>query len=150
VDASYGVHADYKSHTGATISLGGGVVDAKSSKQKLNSKSSTEAELIAVSDYLSKLIWTRNFLIEQGYTDIGPVILQQDNMSAIALAEKGYSTSDKTRHINVRYFFIKNYIESGQVIVIHHPTDSLLADLLTKPLVGNRFFILRTVLLGEE
>jgi hypothetical protein len=149
VDASCGVHADFKSHTGGTISLGGGVVDAKSSKQKLNSKSSTEAELIAVSDYLSKLIWTRNFLIEQGHTEVGPVILQQDNMSAIALAEKGYSSSDKTRHINIRYFFIRDRIVSGEIEVVHEPTDTMLADMLTKPLVGARFITLRTVLLGE-
>jgi hypothetical protein len=149
VDASYGVHADFRSHTGGTISLGGGSVDAKSTKQKLNSKSSTEAELIGISDYLSRLIWTRNFLIEQGYSDIGPVILQQDNQSTIALAQKGFSTSDKTRHINLRYFFIKDRVDSGEVFIVYEPTDTMLADMLTKPIVGARFYQLRTLLLGE-
>ena len=50
IDASFGVHMDFKSHTGIAIVIGKGVIFAKSTKQKLNSKSSTEAELIAVSD----------------------------------------------------------------------------------------------------
>ena len=54
VDASYAVHKDFKSHTGAVISLGQGPVYVKSTKQKINSKSSTEAEIVAVSDALSR------------------------------------------------------------------------------------------------
>ena len=52
IDASYAVHPDMKSHRGATTSFGRGVIGTKSSKQKLNTKSSTEAELVGVSDYL--------------------------------------------------------------------------------------------------
>ena len=53
VDASYGVHVDGKSHTGANITLGKGTIYAKSSKQMVMSKSSTEAELIVLSDSAS-------------------------------------------------------------------------------------------------
>jgi hypothetical protein len=66
VDASYGVHIDGKSHTGTAITLGKGAVYAKSGKQKVVSKSSTEAELIGLSDSASQIIWTRDFLIGQG------------------------------------------------------------------------------------
>ena len=52
IDASYGVHADMKSHTGRTTSLGLGTIPNKSSTQKLNVKSSTEAEIVAASEYL--------------------------------------------------------------------------------------------------
>ena len=55
VDASYAVHRDMKSHTGGVISLGHRIFHHKSSKQKLNTKSSTEAELVGTSDYLA---WT--------------------------------------------------------------------------------------------
>ena len=66
VDASYGVHADGKSHTGMTISVGRGPVVAKSTKQKLTTKSSTEAELVGLSDSTSAIIGVRNFLEAQG------------------------------------------------------------------------------------
>jgi hypothetical protein len=67
VDASYGVHPDMRSHTGGVLSLGRGVIMSKSSKQKLNTKSSTEAELVGASDYLPSTIWAKMFLGEQGY-----------------------------------------------------------------------------------
>jgi hypothetical protein len=110
VDAAYGSHADTKGHTGMAITIGKGTVNAKSTKQKLVSKPSSEAELIGLSDLTSQVIWTRDFLIHQGY-EMGAVDIMQDNKSTIMLAEKGRSTSEKTRHINIRYFFQRNSIE---------------------------------------
>jgi len=149
VDASYGVHQDMKSHTGGVISLGKGPVYVTSAKQKLMSKSSTEAELIGVSDVLSQVIWTRDFLLAQGY-EVGPAKLYQDNESTIALAEKGYSTNSKTRHIAIRYFFVKDRIDAGEVALEHLPTEQMLADMLTKPLQGTLFRKLRSELLNWE
>ena len=149
IDASYGVHQDMKSHTGGVISLGRGPVYVTSAKQKLMSKSSTEAELIGVSDVLSQVIWTRDFLLAQGY-DVGPAKLYQDNESTIVLAEKGYSTNSKTRHIAIRYFFVKDRIDAGEVALEHLPTEQMLADLLTKPLQGTLFRKLRSELLNWE
>ena len=103
IDCSHGVHADGKGHTGSVISLGKGAVFAKSSKQKLVSKSSTETELIGLTDDSSQVIWTRNFLIHQA-TKVPPATIFQDNQSTLALVDKGRSTSARTRHINVRYF----------------------------------------------
>jgi hypothetical protein len=67
VDASYAVHRDMKSHTGGVVSFGTGAAMSKSSKQKLNTKSSTEAELVGASDYLPHAIWAKKFLEAQGY-----------------------------------------------------------------------------------
>jgi hypothetical protein len=151
VDAAYGVHADGKSHSGASISLGAGAVHVKSSKQKIVSRSSTEAELIAVTDATSQIIWTRNFLSEQGY-DMHEAIINQDNRSTIAMAERGRSTSERTRHIDIRHFFIKDRIESGEVKLEYLPTEEMIADILTKPLQGALFRKLRSKLmnLNEE
>ena len=66
VDAAYAVHADMKSHSGAILSLGNGCVYSKSNKQKINTKSSTEAELVAASDMSGQILWTLYFLEEQG------------------------------------------------------------------------------------
>jgi hypothetical protein len=63
IDASYAaVHPKMKSHNGGAVSFGTGAALSKSSKQKLNTKSSTEAELVGASYYLSFPIWAKNFL----------------------------------------------------------------------------------------
>jgi len=148
-DASYGVHADGKSHTGLYITLGRGGVFVRSSKQKIVTKSSTEAELVGLSDSLGQAIWTRDFLIGQGYV-MGPATLFQDNMSTITLANKGRSTSDRTRHIHIRYFFVKDRVNSGEVKIEYKHTKMMLADLLTKPLQGDLFRVMRKELLNWE
>jgi hypothetical protein len=104
------VYSDFKSHTGAVISLGSGPIFVKSTQRKLNSKSSTEAELVGVSDALTQIFWTRDFLMEQGY-DVPAVELKQDNMSTITMGANGRSTSAKTRHIATRFLFIKDRVD---------------------------------------
>ena len=148
IDASHGSHPNFKGHTGGLISLGHGVVHAKSSKQKLNSKSSTETELIGLSDYLSQVLWIRNFLIAQGYINLEPAIVFQDNISTITMVHKGKHIGESTRHINIRYFFIKHYLETKEVILEYLPTESMIADIMTKPLQGALFKTLRAKLLN--
>jgi hypothetical protein len=138
VDASFGVHGDYKSHTGAMISLGAGPIWAKSSKQKINSKSSTEAELIGLSDAVSQVIWTRDFLIAQGHA-MEPATVFQDNLSTISLATNGSAKAERTRHIAIRFFFIKDRIEAKELTLKHLGTDEMISDMLTKPLQGDKF-----------
>ena len=82
-DASFAVHPDYKSHTGITATLGKGAVQTISSKQKLNTASSTEAELVAANEAVGPAQWMRQFLLEQGYTC--NTTIYQDNTSAILL-----------------------------------------------------------------
>ena len=62
VDASFVVHLDFRSHTGTTMTMGNGAMLVKSSKQKLNSRSSTEAELIGVNDAITMILWTKLFM----------------------------------------------------------------------------------------
>ena len=149
IDASYGVHSDYKSHSGICISFGKGVVYAKSTKQKLNSKSSTEAEMIAVSDGLGHVLWLRNFLLCQGY-DLPPATIFQDNQSAISLFANGKcSSSLRTRHIAIRFYFVKDRVEQKEVKIEFLGTDSMVADLLTKPLQGAKFVKMRVAMMGN-
>jgi hypothetical protein len=149
VDASYGVHADLKSHTGGIITLGDGAVWSKSTRQKLNTKSSTEAELVAAADVCSQVIWTRDFLLEQGYK-VGPASLMQDNTSTIHLISNGSSNAEKTRHISIRFFWMKDRIESNEIEIAYCPTADMVADVLTKPLQGDTFRQLRRRLLNWE
>ena len=68
INASYAVHPNMRSHTGATMTLGKGCPYSISSKQKVNTRSSTEAELVGVNDGMALVLWTRLFLEAQGYT----------------------------------------------------------------------------------
>ena len=88
IDASYAVHEDMKGHTGATLSLGKGAIYSGSWKQRLVSRSSTESELIGVYDVLPQVLWTKQFLEEQGCLDTTTVVYQ-DNTSSILLERNG-------------------------------------------------------------
>ena len=147
IDASFAIHHDMKSQTGAAILLGQGVTYVKSSTQQLNSKSSTEAELIALTDASCHVIWVRDYLICQGY-NIGPATIYQDNMSTMALVKKGYSTASNTRHINIRYVFIKDRVDNEELKIEYLPTEDMIADFFTKPLQGELFRKLRDKILG--
>lgn len=74
----------------------------------------------------------------------------QDNMSTIQMAKNGRSTSDRTRHVNIRYFFVKQYLDDGTMNISHCPTLDMIADILTKPLQGEHFEKLRDLLLGYQ
>ena len=78
-NAAFAVHPDMKSHTGGILMMGRGALHSVSRKQKLNTKSSKEAELVVADDILSDLLWTQNFLKEQGYTSKSTVLLQDNN-----------------------------------------------------------------------
>jgi len=149
VDASYAVHPDMKSHTGGCMSFGLGVLMAMSTKQKLNTKSSTEAEVVGAADYIGYLVWLRMFLEEQGYT-IKENIFYQDNMSAMKLETNGRMSSGKnTRHIDIKYFFAKDRVDTEGINIVHCPTEQMLADFFTKPLQGALFRKFKAVLLGH-
>ena len=148
VDAAYAVHADMRSHTGGLMSLGTGVFNSKSIKQKLNTKSSTEAEVVGASDYLPFTIWTKRFLKAQGY-NLDTNIYYQDNESAIKMETNGRkSCGEKSRHIDIRYFFIKDVIKREGIDIKHCPTDLMLADYFTKPQQGKLFKTMRDIIMG--
>jgi hypothetical protein len=148
VDASYATHGDCRGHTGATMSLGRGSVIGMSKKQKLNTKGSTECELVGVDDASPQMLWTRYFVEEQGY-GVEASMLNQDNLSAILLEKNGKASSCKRiKHINVRYFFIKDRIGSGEITVKHCPATEMLADHFTKPLQGTMFLKCRAEIQG--
>ena len=101
------MHCDMRSHTGGAMSLGKGVIYGTSTCQKLNTRSSTEAELVTVDDCMSQVLWTRYFFDAQGY-NINDCMVYQDNKSAILLEKNGRASSSKrTRHINIRYYFVQ-------------------------------------------
>ena len=95
VDVSFAVHPDMRSHTGAVMTLGQGAIQSISTEKKVNTRSSTEAELVAVDDVMAQILWTKNFLEAQG-VPVTDTILYQDNKSTIILAKNGRESAGNT------------------------------------------------------
>ena len=148
VDASYAVHEDMKSHTSGVITFGHGGIACKSAKQKLVTKSSTEAELVGASEYLPSTIWVQYFLQAQGFPH-HTSYFEQDNQSTICLERNGHaSASQRSCHINIQYFFIIDCLNTDNITLRYCQTEHMLADFLSKLLQGSQFCKFRNVLLG--
>ncbi len=102
------------------------------------SKSSTEAEVIAASDGCNYLLSLMEFINFQTGRE-GKARLYQDNTNAIHLKKNGKSSSNKTKHMKIWYFWIKDKVASGELEIQHLPSNSMWADMLTKPLQGELF-----------
>jgi hypothetical protein len=140
-----------KSHTGAKLSLGKGSVYSTSVRQKLNTKSSTEAELlVGVDDVMPQVIWTRYFLEAQGY-GVRESKIYQDNQSLMLMEKNGRASSSKqTRHIKIRYFFVADRVQSNEVTIEYCPTGEMNSDFFAKPLQGILFKKFRNDILNCE
>jgi hypothetical protein len=108
-----------------------------SSKQKINTKSSCEAELVGVDDALPTVLWTLQFLKAQGFA-VTDNVIYQDNQSTILLENNGTKSSGK-RARDIRYFFITDRVDKKEVRVEYCPTEVMRADPHTKPLQGRLF-----------
>jgi hypothetical protein len=124
VDASYAIHDDMKSHTGGVISFGMGGLICKSSKQKLNTKCSKEAEVVGASDYLPNTLWVQMFMAAQGYP-INKTHFEQDNESAIQMEKNGRASAvPRSRHIRLKARSKNGPTRTGHIQVDRHlPSD---------------------------
>lgn len=141
-DAAHAVMRDFKSVTGGAIVVGtgGGTVYAKSSKQSIVAKSSTECEYIACSDVASQVIHVRNLLTSFGIPQ-PPAVIFVDNESAIRIVKNGRAKAMLTRHIGIRRAWISERCEEEphreqELEIAYCSTGYQVADVLTKPLTG--------------
>ena len=138
-DAVFAVHLDCKSHTRAMMTVGKDRVTNISRKQKLDTRSSTTAELAAADDAVVMTLWTMLFLEAQGHR-ICKNTLCQDNESTVLLEENGKrSSSNQTRHLNIRCVFLTNQVKRKNISIKHCPTDDMNRDCMSKPLQGKKF-----------
>jgi hypothetical protein len=71
-------------------------------------------------------------------------------MSTLHLLDKGKIASNNTRHVNIRYFWVRDRVQNGELKFVYTPTEEIVADVLTKPLQGERFTKLRAMLLNMD
>ena len=150
IDAAFAVHDNKRSHTGAATTFGIGVFASDSKMQRLNTTSSTESELVALGEYLPRVVFIHLFMEAQGYP-LEDNIICRDNESAIKLEINGRkSCSKRSHHIDIRYFYVKDLIDKNIVKIQYCPTEKMLADFFTKPLQGNLFRYFRSFILGHR
>ena len=150
IDGAFAVHDNMRSHTGAYMTFGKGMVDGSCTGQKINTTSSTEAEVVAIHDNMGAILWARYFLDAQGYP-LKPSEIHQDNLSSMLLETNGRGSSGKrTRHMNIRYFFVADVQRRNHVNIVHCPTDEMIGDFFTKPLGGSKFRRFRNIIMNID
>lgn len=143
-DADYANCPDTrKSISGYCFSLGSGMVSWATRKQKTVSLSSCEAEYIAAAEACKECTWLRSLLEALGLCQPSPTPLLCDNQSSITLA-RDPSFHARVKHINVKYHYIRECIELGELYIHWVNTKDNIADAFTKALDPKAFFRLRT------
>ncbi|GJR22010.1 putative ribonuclease H-like domain-containing protein [Tanacetum coccineum] len=132
-----GASLDRKSTTGGCQFLGCRLVSWQCKKQTIVANSTTEAEYIAASKCCAQVLWLQNQLLNYGYNFMKTKI-HMDNESAICVVKNPDSHS-KTKHIEIRYHFIRDSYEKRLIEMVKIHTDYNVADLLTKAFDVTRF-----------
>ena len=134
VDASSAVHPDFKSHIGVIMMWVTGTTKSGSTKQKLNTISRMESEVVGVENMVSMILWTKLFIEDQGYK-VENNIFYQDNKSSILLETNGHKISGtRSQEMNISHFFITDQVEKGNVEIENGSTDGMVDNFMTKPL----------------
>ena len=105
---------------------------------------------MGVDDICTMVLWTRLFLEAQGY-QVERNIIFQDNKSAILLETNGRKSAGKrSKALNVRYFFVTDQIDKGNLQIEYCPTNEMVGDFFTKLLQRTKFIRFRNEILGED
>ena len=153
-DASFASHADAKGHSGYAIFIDdvSAAIACKSIKQRSVAHSSMEAELIALHDMLRHILWVRDIADELGIRKIKsePIQIAQDNVPAISAVTSDLgSMQGKSKFIDRRLFSIHEYVASGQIEVSYCKTEDMVANLLTKSIIGRKAQRFKIILMGN-
>ncbi|CAI7857526.1 unnamed protein product [Closterium sp. NIES-54] len=137
-DADYaGDSADRKSPTGYVYCLNGAAISWQSKRQPMVALTTTESEYISLCLCIQEGVWLKRLFGEFGHELAGGVSVFVDNQSAIALAQNA-CLHGRTKHMHVRWHFIREMVASGEVILQWCPTNHQVADILTKLLPFER------------
>jgi hypothetical protein len=148
VDASYASCPDTgRSISGYVICLNGNVVLAISKRQATVACSTTESEIIAFSEGCKDLIYVHR-LVSQFHQVELPMTVHEDNLGTIDVLSNPVNNG-RTKHIDVRHFWVRELVEAGTIRMQHIDTDKNVADFLTKPLTGEKFRTFREAVLGH-
>lgn len=134
---------DRHSTSGFVIFLGKSLISWKSRKQRTIALSTCEAEFMAIADATKEILWLREMLFELGYNQQESTVLKCDNQASITIANNN-ARNERTKHIDVRYQFVKETIKKKQIRLEYVKSTENLADALTKALPKPQFTTHRT------
>ena len=119
--------------SGYTFILHGGAVSWSAKRQEIVSLSTTESEYVAATHAAKEALWLRSLLTQLFSKELNATILFSDNQLAIALT-KDHQYHARTKHIDIRFHFIRWIVENGSLCLVYCPTGEMVADALTKAL----------------
>ena len=134
-----------RSTSGYSFFLGASLISWSSKRQPTVAKSSTEAEYVALSAAAQEAIWLRRLLIDLRSPSVHPTVINEDNQGAIELSRNPKHHS-RVKHIDIAYHFARERVESGEIEVVYCPTDSMIADVMTKGLPRTQFEKFRSLM----
>ena len=141
-DSDYaGCKLDRKSTSGACQFLGSNLISWFSKKQNFVALSTAEAEYVAAGSCCAQILWIKRQLEDYGIT-LDKTPIRCDNTSAINLTKNPIQHS-RTKHIEIRYHFIREHVANDEICLDYVNTEEQLADIFTKPLNEERFCYLR-------
>jgi len=132
-DADGSMHEDRKAISGYAFVIDGGAVSWSSKKQEIIALSTTEAEYVAMTHAAKEALWMKTLISQVFGIDEKGMTLHSDNQSAIALT-KDHQYHARTKHIDIRFHFIRWIVDDGRIKLTYCPTNDMLADVLTKAL----------------
>jgi hypothetical protein len=123
--------------SGYVFLINGGAISWSSKKQELVTLSTAESEYVAATHAAKEALWLRRLMEEVFQPITKPITLHCDSQSAIALTKDG-SYHARTKHIDIRYHFIRFVVQNGSISLIYCPTEQMTADILTKALPNTK------------
>ena len=138
-DASFGVNpANRMLTTGYLFYLGGGLINFGPKTQSFTAQSTAKSELQALSYGAKEAVYLSNFLMELGFETFSSVPINSDSTGALSVAGNAMFSS-RTKHIALRFFFVRELIKRNEITLHHKPTQQMLADIATKHLSKQKF-----------
>ena len=129
--------------TGYVLTLQNAAVCWKSRLQKTVALSTAEAEYMAMAEAIQEVAWFKNLIGELIPNETEPTLVYCDNKSAICLSGSE-AIKQRTKHIDIKFHFIKDKVANQEIIVKHLPTNEMVADFLTKPVCKEKQADFRT------
>jgi transposase InsO family protein/predicted aspartyl protease len=134
--------SDRKSNTGWLVTMNGGAISWSCRKQSMVTMSSAEAEYVALTETTKEVVWIKRVAQQFGFDSQKSTKIRTDSQSAIAMVGN-HNFSSRTKHIDVRFHYIREQKEKKTIELVYCPTETNIADLMTKPLGGVRTKMLR-------
>ena len=149
VDSGYAMDPDKRrSRYGYIILLNANPVAFGTGLTQRTATSTPEAEYIALAHGLKETLWTYQILLTMGIQIELPMTVFEDNQACIQIADNPISQR-RTRHIDIRYHFVRDYIEDGTIAMQYCQSAQMLADIMTKIMPRPTFVKLRNKIIGD-